>query len=73
MWPSGQRPGDDAGAQVESAGSVLGGLGTSSEPVRVGEPDNFCLICMVDLQVLAKRLCRARFNEPAAAQAIFVR
>jgi len=28
---------------------------------------------MVDLQVLAKRLCKARFNEVAAVQAIFAR
>jgi hypothetical protein len=67
------RSGDEAGTQAASAGSVLGGLGSSSELVRVDEPDNFRLICMVDLLVLAKRLCRARFNEPGAAQAIFVR
>jgi hypothetical protein len=58
---------------MASSGSFLGGLGSSSEPVRVGEPDNFRLGCMVDLQMLAKRLCKARFNEPAAAQAIFTR
>lgn len=73
MWPQGHRPGDESGTQAASAGSLLGGLGSSSEPVRVGEPDNFRLVCMVDLQMLAKRLCKARFNEPAAAQAVFTR
>lgn len=55
----------------DASRSLLRDVGSGGAPVRIGAPDDYRLLGMIDLQRLAMRLGQAKFNEPPAPARIF--
>lgn len=59
--------------RADADGGLPEELGSSSDPVRIGEPDKFRFVSVVDLKSLAKKLTRAKFNVPETVAGVFAR